>query len=410
MAKLLEGIKVIEMGTHVAVPKAARLMAEWGAEVIKVENPSGDPYRNTIPTFWGLPVEDGNAPIWENENSNKQDICLNLKNPDALDILHKLLEDADVFLCNTRPKSLEKMGLDYEALKQRYPRLICAYFSGFGEEGPDKDRPGFDVTAFWARCGALTEWPYAEHGPFKPTAGFGDGATGSMLLAGVLAALYRREKTGKGERVATSLYGTALWYNSTGVVRGQPQYQSKVPQSRIGQLPFSPLFRSKDGDWFMMSITRWPTEGDNVLKALGLDEYVGDPRLASSAIGREHSGEIIPILDARFAELSTEEIVAALSAVDANFSKLSNVYDLYEDEQAWANDYLYEQTMASGKKVVLPRTPVKFTEDSELPRNLAPMLGEHTAAILAGLGYSEEQIQAMEADKAVVCYRKGEVR
>lgn len=407
MANLLEGVRVIEMGTHVAVPKAARLLAEWGADVIKVENPSPDPYRYTVPTGYGVPSEDGNSPIWENENSNKRDICLNLKNPDAMAVMHKLLADADIFLCNTRPKSLVKMGLDYDSLKKKYPRLICAYFSGFGEEGPDKDRPGFDVSAFWGRSGALTEWPYAEYAPFKPTPGFGDGATGSMLLAGVLAALYRREKTGKGERVSTSLFGAALWYQSTAIVRGQPGWCDQIfPASRVNIQPFSPLFQSKDGKWFLLAVSRWPQDASAAFKALGLDEYASDPRIADQKTATQHCKELMPIIEKRIGELDSDTLNKNLTAVDANFSMLATIYDLYQDEQAFANNYIYEQTLASGKKVVLPRTPVRFESSPDLPSRWAPMLGEHTAEILGSLGYSAEEIKKMSEEKAVVCYQK----
>lgn len=407
MANLLEGVRVIEMGTHVAVPKAARLLAEWGADVIKVENPTADPYRYVIPTLYQVPVDDGGAPIWENENSNKRDICLNLKNPDALTVMNKLLATADIFLCNARPKGLVKMGLDYETLKEKYPRLICAYFSGFGEEGPDKDRPGFDVSAFWSRSGALTEWPYEEHGPFKPTPGFGDGASGSMLLAGVLAALYRREKTGRGDRVSTSLYGSALWYQSTAIVRGQPEWcTQKLPVSRTHILPLSPLYRSKDGRYFMISVTKWDKEVPAILRVLKLDEYIDDPRFANTKEALAHSEELIAILDKRFGELDSDYLNQGLTSIDANFSMLATIYDLCHDEQAFANDYLYEQTLAGGKKVVLPRTPVHFASSPELPKNLAPLLGEHTEEILEHLGYSAAEIQAMAEEKAIVCYQK----
>ena len=405
MSDLLKGIRVIEMGTHVPVPKAARLLAEWGADVIKVENPHGDPYRSAIPALWGMPATDGNAPIWENENSNKRDICLDLKQPAALEAMHKLLAGADIFLCNTRPKSLVKMGLDHDTLKQRYPRLICAYFSGSGQEGPDKDRPGFDVTAFWARSGALTEWCFEEAGPFKPTPGFGDGATGAMLLSGVLAALYHREKTGKGDRISTSLFGAALWYNSTGIVFGQPQFHMARPVSRNkNQLPTGPLYKSKDGDYFMLTFDNYAKDMPKILQAIGLSPYWEDPRFKDAPTARANCDTLIPLFDARFAELGTQELVENLRALDINFSKLSTIYDLYKDEQAWANDYIYEQTMAGGGKVVLPRTPVHFASSPDLPKNLAPLLGEHTGEILRDLGYTDEQIAGLAESKAVVCH------
>ena len=178
----LEVLKVIELSTHVAVPKAARIMADWGADVIKVEPPRGEGWR-VMGTAYALPCKDDNNPLFQSENANKKSIALNLKSEEGLGVLLKLLGNADVFMTNTRSRSLKKLGLDYETISSKFPKLIYAHFSGFGDDGPEKDRPGFDVGAFWARGGALVEWVLEGNTPSKPVPGFGDGASGSALLA-----------------------------------------------------------------------------------------------------------------------------------------------------------------------------------------------------------------------------------
>ncbi|MDR1320971.1 MAG: CoA transferase [Gracilibacteraceae bacterium] len=405
MAKLLSGIRVVELGTYVAVPKAARLMSEWGAEVIKVEPPKGEAYRKDIPAIWQLPHSEDNNPIFENENSSKQSLCLDLKDPAAKEIMYKLLETADVFLTNTRPKPLAKLGIDYESLKEKFPRLIYGHFSGFGDSGPDKDRPGFDVTSFWARGGMLTEWSLAESTPNKPTPGFGDGATSSMLVSGILAALYNREKTGKGEMIRVSLLGAALWYNSTGVVQGQPQYGKVYPAPRIPCRVFNPLFKTKDNDWLLLSVPDYAAKYQGILKLLGLEKYVEDPRFQSMGASQEHSPELMPILDEAFGKMATADLLKGLVALDVNHSKLANPADLYKDEQAWANGYLYEQTMGSGDKVVLSRPPVRFASMADEPGRRAPYLGEHSVEIMTRLGYTMEEINKNITGGAVVQHK-----
>lgn len=406
MAKLLEGIRVVELGTHVAVPKAARLMSEWGADVIKVESPTGEAYRSSVPALWQLPMEDDNNPIFENENSGKRSICLDLKNPEGQTALYKLLETADVFLTNTRPKPLSKLGLDYQTLKAKYPKLIYAHFSGFGEMGPDKDRPGFDVTAYWARSGVLTEWALSDSIPSKPTPGFGDGTVGSLLLAAILAALYHREKSGEGECINASLLGAALWYNSTGVVQGQPQYGKTFPKPRVPDRPFNPLYKTQDGDWILLSVPDWNEKYPGILRLLGLGSYIEDPRFANAAVAREHSHEIVPLLDEAFGKIDTVTLLKGLVEMDVNHSKLANSAELYKDEQAWANGYLYEHTLECGEKVVLPRPPIKFAGMPDEPGRRAPHLGEHSAELLTELGYSAEALVKAAESGGVVQYRK----
>jgi len=406
MPKLLDDLRVVELGTHVAVPKTARILAEWGAEVIKVEAPKGEPYRINAPLQWQLPCQDDNNPIFENENSNKQSLCLNLKTPEGKEIMYRLLDTADIFLSNTRQKALNKLGFDYDTLKARNPKLICAYFTGYGENGPDKDSPGFDVASFWARSGVLTEWALKESIPSKPTPGFGDGATSSLLLAGVLAALHNREKTGMGDRIDLSLYGAALWYNSTGVVLGQKQYNQTFPKPRIPDRLFNPIYKTRDGDWLLISMPNWEERWEAVFKIIGLERFIGDERLTHTNTARKHSEFFIPLVTEAIGNMDTKTLLEKLKEADVVHSKLANPAELTEDEQAWANDYLFEQTLECGEKVVLPRPPVHF-DSLPLPDfNRAPHLGEHSYAILAQLGYSEEDIRKYMENGGVIQYRK----
>lgn len=400
----LDGIKVVELGTHVAVPKAARMMADWGAEVIKIEPPRGEAWRNVIPRVWNLPSEDGNNPIMQPENANKRSLSLNLKEETGREVLFKLLEDADVFLTNTRGAALEKLGINYEILQEKFPKLIFAHFTGFGNNGPEKDRPGFDVAAFWARSGALLEWGLIENGPIRPHPGFGDGTVASALLSGILAAIIGRYKTGKGDKIDISLYGTGLWYNSAGVLMGQPQYKHKYPKSKFNQTsPLANLYKTIDGDWIMMSIPDYTGNKKKIFEVIGKEHLDADSRFDTFQTCREGENMhvIVDELTDGFSKTSTKNIVSTLNGLDVVYEVLSNPNDIYKDEQAWANGYLHELTMQSGNKVVLPTNPVQFNGMEKPEFNPAPLLGEHTKEILKTLGYDSEKIKEM-IDKKVV--------
>ena len=242
MHKSLEGIRIVELGTHVAVPLATRILTDWGAEVIKVESPNGEAYRMMGMVF-GLPATEEFNVMFHALNANKKSICIDLKEDGGVDTLLKLIETADIFITNTRMKSLKKLGLDYESIKEAYPELIYAHFSGYGSQGDEKDRPGFDVASFWARGGALIEWMYQESVPNRPFYGFGDAATSTMMATGLLNSLYSRRDTGKGEYLELSLLGSALWYNTTGLLLGQPQFGHSYPASRYVPMdPMAPIY------------------------------------------------------------------------------------------------------------------------------------------------------------------------
>ena len=218
----LEGIRVVELATVVAAPTASRVLCAFGAEVIKVETKIGDEMRRAG-EFEMVVCEDDKNPLFTIQNSGKRLTSIDLKNPDGKAAFLKLLETADVFLTNVRLPSLGRLGLDYETLHKAYPGLVYAHFSGFGPKGPDAAKPGFDSTAFWLRSGPMADWQVPGSFPFTPTYAFGDMATSSAFLSGILMALIGKKSTGMGTFVSTSLFASGIWCNAIGVVSHQPQ-------------------------------------------------------------------------------------------------------------------------------------------------------------------------------------------
>jgi crotonobetainyl-CoA:carnitine CoA-transferase CaiB-like acyl-CoA transferase len=361
--------------------------------VIKVEAPGGEDWR-FMGRAWKMPYQTDHNPIFQSENANKKSLVLNLKSPLGMEILHKLLAEADIFLTSMRPKALNKLKLDYDALKDKYPRLICGSLSGYGELGPAKDAPGFDNAAFWARSGVNIEWSMAEQGPFKPHPGFGDSATCANFVSGIMLALYNRTKTGKGDFFQSSLYACSLWFNSSGVVMGQPKYGLKYPKTKADQMtPSYPLYKTKDNDWLMIAVSDWNKSAPHIFRALGLTEQAEDPEYTIVEKARTHMTEVIDLLQEHIGSMPTEDARKMFTALDIVNIKLANPAEVTKDEQAWANDYLTEVTLEDGGSVVLPTPPYKF-RNIELDKfKRGPHLGEHSVEILQGLGYSSAEIR-----------------
>lgn len=393
MGEQLKGIRVVELGTHVAVPKATRIMADWGAEVIKVEPPKGEPWRYVGPGY-EMPARPDNNPIFEVENINKKSITLNLKTPEGQAAMKKLIQSADVFVTNTRTQALEKLGLGYETLKADCPKLIYVHFGAFGQKGPEKDLPGFDIASFWAKSGTLVEWTLADDKPFKPQPGFGDGACGSIVLSGILAALFQRTRTNKGQLIQTSLYFAALWYNSIGLICGQPRYALTFPKE-IHTDPLVPPYKSKDGVWVMASSPSWSDLYPKVFRLIGLEKYIEDPMLHERDAARANYQEVCQLIAQAWSQYTADELMKAFADSGIVCSRLQSPNELYNDEQAWTNDYLTRVELENGDDLVVPRVPVQFGDEAPAPQCLAPALGAHSQEILKELGYTAEEIAAM---------------
>jgi len=403
----LTGIKVIDFSTYAAVPVIGRIMADWGAEVIKVESTTGDPWRFSGGPTMKVTCNDQENAAYDIVNGYKKHIAVNLKTPEGKKIMYDLLAEADVMISNVRIQALKKLGLDYDTLHEKFPELIWSHVSGFGTDGPDCDRPGFDIVSYWARSGAMIDLVQPDGTPITPPYGFGDIPTGITLLSGTCAALLGRERTGKGEKVEVSLYGNAIW--STGLMQlaAQDVYGDPWPKPRT--TPPNPLgssYRCADGEWLILGILEpdryWPKLAVNVLNRPDLAD---DDRFTSVPACKKNSVTLVSLLDEIFAQKTRDEWEVLLKENDLAYDRVAHFRDVAKDPQAWANEYITEVTFRNGNKAVLANNPVHFGGKAAPPIKDVGRVGEDTAEILRAQGYSEEEILNL-VEKGVVAVHK----
>lgn len=400
MTKPLEGVKVLELATFVAAPTCARALADWGAEVIKVESLSGDPIRfvggNT--KFPTLPEENPNFDLC---NISKKSIALNLKDEKGMAILHKLLTTSDVFITNNRTKALEKMGLSYEQLKEKYPSLIFAQVLGYGEKGPLKDKPGFDFTAYYARGGITGTLYEKDTSPVNPVPGFGDNQVALSLASGILAALYKRAKTGIGDKVTVSLYHTAIFMLNTAIAAAQYGFSYPVSRKAVGN-PFLNTYKTQDGRWLQLAGPEYDRLFPVIMQAIGRADLIGNEKYCKfkSIIG--NTTEIVGIVEAEIIKRTADEWMLIFERCDVPCEKALLWDEILKDEQAWANEYLHEIHYATGNVRTLISLPVKFDSIGKKEYTRGPLIGENTAEILKNSEYSVEEIQQFSKDKVTL--------
>lgn len=405
---LLNGIKAVELATFVAGPSAGRLLTHYGAEVIKVETLAGEYFR-TFGAKYDMPAIDEENPLFDQYNGCKRSLTLNLKHPKAKEALMKLLEDADVFIVNLREQALEKLGIDYESLKERFPRLVYAQVTGYGDVGPDKDLPAYDTTAFWAATGFINDLSLAGNGPSQPLdtpASVGDTTTGSLLYGAIVSALFARERTGRGDRVTASLYGTALWVMGHLTVSSQKKYGRVFPRTHETCTP--PPFLCADGEWIVISIlTNWEREYAKFCETMGRPELAEDPRFRDvmEYIKPENAAEFTKIFDPIFREKPTAYWKKLLDGRGHVCAVVGHFRDALENPQALANAFVREHTMASGEtcRITVPSPQSANMGRSDFWRG--PLLGEHSREILKEIGYSDDEIEDMERNGATSVYR-----
>jgi len=399
--RTLQGVKVVELSTFVAAPVCARMLADMGAEVIKIEGFKGDPWRATAKasTF----TDDEENPVFDIYNAGKKSIKLNIKHPDGIKVLMELLADADVFVTNTRMASLKKLGLDYESLKTQFPRLIYATITGYGEKGPDANAPGFDNIAFWTRSGFLMDMSIKGEGSYpvySPT-GAGDTFTGTVLFSGVLAALYQREKTGRGDYVTAALQNAGMWMMASMIMQAQDKYHVKFPKERPDASPFSTSYQCADGEWIGLTILDHDRYRAPAFEILGITEEMGPLNITTQEAMKAKSAQVIPIMERAFRKKTAKEWLREFQDADIVCGILNHMSDATKDEQAIVNEFVQEYTCHNGETCMMPCPPTRLASQPLPKSGFTPLAGEDTVEVLERMGYSAQDIDRLMTDGAV---------
>lgn len=399
ISRPLEGIKVVELATFIAGPCCARYLADLGAEVIKVESPAGDPLRYTAVNE-GRPFGDGEDTSFTLENAGKKVITLNTKTEKGREALEKLIARADVFITNWRQSPLKRAGLDYDTLKVKYPALVMGYVSGYGEKGPDKDLPGFDFTAYFARAGVMGTMFDKDSMPLTPVAGFGDHQVGMNLASGILAALLRAKTTGQGDQVVVSLFHSGVWDISLylqAAQYGDVSTQFPISRKKIAN-PLNVAHKTSDGKWFQFAMPQYDKLYNKFVgEVLGRADLVENPKFYPQVNLQNNLEEFYDTMAAEVAKHDCAYWAEAMTKADLPFAVCQDWGDVLEDKQAWESDILASVKFPNGSERTMVRPPVLFAETDLPPYERGAFLGEHTREILAEVGYEAADIDAMIA-------------
>jgi formyl-CoA transferase len=404
-AGLLSGIRVVEAASMVMVPSVGAALADYGAQVIKLEPIEGDLNRrgHHIP---GMPVHDYEY-CFLPDNRGKRSLALDLKAPEARAILRRLVGGADVFLTNHRPKSLEGLGLTWPELQAVNPRLVYAHGTGFGDAGEEIDKPGFDSISYWSRSGIEASLFPLEGWLGSFGYGSGDHPTGMALLSAVMMALFARERSGRGTRVSCSLLASGAWSNAV-MLQAKllgAQFLERRPREDARSFT-SVYYRAGDKRLFKMAVVDTLRGWPKVCRAIGRPELANDPRYVTleERLKEGRMRELIQLCDRIFASQPMAYWQRALDEADVPYSVVATLDDVVADKQLTANGVFVDIDDPVLGRIRSVDTPMQIEGHAKVTRTPAPRLGEHTRAILAELGLGEQEIQSL-AQRSVIADR-----
>jgi crotonobetainyl-CoA:carnitine CoA-transferase CaiB-like acyl-CoA transferase len=388
---IFSGLKVVDFSSFIAGPCAAVILSDYGADVIKVEPPSGDLWRMAykIPP---QPIAHDNYP-WHLANRNKRGLALDLKAPQAAAVLERLVKWADVLIANTPHPARKKLKLEYDDVVRWNSRLVYADLTGFGDKGPDADLPGFDVTAYWARSGLLSQTRDMGAPPTWPVAGSGDHATAVALYSAIVTGLYRREKTGKGSYVTTSLLAGGVWaagvLNQAALVDAKffPLHDRKNPANEAMN-----LYKTSDDRWFLLVVT--PGKLATVAKGIGREDLLSDPRFEHSKLA-QNMEQLTAILDEVFGSQSMAHWAQVFNDSHVTFGVVQSPQEAINDPQLRVNDIVVPIEGAGGKLNFTISSPINVNGVAKILARRAPDLGEHSDEVLAEIGFGASEIVSL---------------
>jgi crotonobetainyl-CoA:carnitine CoA-transferase CaiB-like acyl-CoA transferase len=402
MTDILSGIRVVDLAAWTFVPAAGAVLADWGADVIKIEHPeTGDPQRGLISS--GIVTGAGRVNHFvEQPNRGKRSIGLDTSTPEGLELLMRLIERADVFLTNLLPDSRARMGIDVEAVRARNPKIIYARGHGYGTKGEMANRGGFDLAAYWAR-GGIGEAYSAGDGSYPPLQrpAFGDVYGGLAIAAGIVGALLKRERTGEPSVVDVSLLNAAVWQLGPDIV-GAGVTGQDVPKFQLEEMPnpVANIYQTRDGRFIAFVLLQADRFWAEFCSRLGRDDLIADERFANAAVRFANRAECIAELRKTFESRDLEHWEKAFSGFDGVWDVMRTAHEMHSDPQALANGYLPQTTDADGNEFALAASPVQFDE-TPLALKRAPGHGEDTDMLLSELGFSDDEIIDLKV-KAVV--------
>ena len=404
-AGLLQGIRVVEAASMIMVPSVGALLADYGAEVIKIEPPEGDLNRRGHHTP-GMPVHPKDYEYcFLPDNRSKRSLAIDMKAPEARGILRRLVENADVFLTNLRPQALERAGMTWEALRALNPRLIYAHGTGYGDAGAEADRPGFDSVSYWSRSAMEASLFPMEGWLGSLGYGTGDHPTGLALFSAVLMALLARERSGEGTRVSCSLLAAGAWSNAV-MLQAKllgAAFLERKPREQARSFT-SVYYRAADKRLFKLSIVNHQRDWPKICRALGRPSLADEPRYATLEDRRKEGrmAELIALCDGVFGGRPMAYWEEKLREVDVPFSMLSTYDEVVADPQMAANRVFPELDDPELGRIRTIDSPMHVEGQPKSAPRPAPRLGQHTREILAELGLAQGEIEALAGRRVVV--------
>ena len=396
MSRILDGIRVLEIANWLAAPASAALLCDLGADVIKIEPHRGDPWR-------GYRQTDPENYAFEQDNRGKRGIALDLSKPGSREIVHKIAESADVFVTNLLPRRRQRFGVTYEDLKALNSRLIYVSFTGYGEKGPMYDRLGMDFGAFWSRSGIMNLMGWPDEPPILQRGGMGDHSTSLGLLAGVLGALYHRERTGEGQEIWGSLFGTGIWVIGTDLQRTLVNGEDAVrrPYRHENLSPITNWYQAKDGKWLILENPNPCPYWQRACRALGLPDLEDVPEYSTVEGLEANCVELNALFEKIFATKTRDEWAPLLTENEVIWAPIQNLLEVSGDAQAEAIEAFETVEHPEYGEYRVINFPVKFGATDNGARGAAPLVGQHTEEVLLEYGYTWEGIEGLK-DEGVI--------
>ena len=390
----LAGVKVVEMGLWVAAPSAAAMLCDWGADVIKIEPPSGDPFRGLFASLMG--AQASLNPPFELDNRGKRGVALDLEKEEARDIAFKLVGEADVFITNMRPRALDDFGLGYADLHERFPHLVYGQVTGYGPDSDSRDTAAYDIGAFWSQAGVAASLTAPGGAIPQQRGGMGDHMTGQMLAGSICAALYSRERTGEGQRVSVPLVRVGVYMCGWDIMMALRLGVPIPTYDRFHAVnPIIDCYKSGDGRWFWLLLLQADRHWGDLCSAIGRKDLITDERFVNIETRRLNAPALVEELDRVFASRTMVEWAEAFDANTVWWAPVNSVNEVVDDAMVKAAGAFVDVPGPDGP-LPMVATPADFSGTPWAPRGLPPELGQHTEEVLLEMGYDWEGIVALK--------------